>query len=159
VLPYTRFCNCFLDYCYVLHIVNFAIRHLIPRVLSPTGSISWNPASTKLNVCERLSDYLWKVGGLFPNTLYNVSGFSRPSIKTGHHHINEKLLSMAKNSKQTKKHLHSHEHVFISSLIFKDIIHIASLNRSILLLPTNIDPHVHASLFHSSLLLLFSIGG
>jgi hypothetical protein len=25
VLPYTRFCNCLLDYGYVLHIVNFAI--------------------------------------------------------------------------------------------------------------------------------------
>jgi hypothetical protein len=39
---------------------------------------------------------LQKVGGLFPNTLYNVSGFSLPSIKTDRHHITEKLLSMAK---------------------------------------------------------------
>jgi hypothetical protein len=29
VLPYTRFCNCLLDYSYVLHIVNFAILYLM----------------------------------------------------------------------------------------------------------------------------------
>jgi hypothetical protein len=34
--------------------------------------------------------------GLFPNTLYNVSGFSLPLIKTDRHHITEKLLSMVK---------------------------------------------------------------
>jgi hypothetical protein len=28
VLPYTRFCNCLLDYGYVLHIVNFAILYV-----------------------------------------------------------------------------------------------------------------------------------
>jgi hypothetical protein len=28
VLPYTQFCNCLLDYDYVLHIVNFAILYL-----------------------------------------------------------------------------------------------------------------------------------
>jgi hypothetical protein len=43
-----------------------------------------------------------KVGGLFPNALYiNVSGFSLPPIITDRHHITEKLLSMAKNSKQS----------------------------------------------------------
>jgi hypothetical protein len=30
VLPYTRFCNCFWDYDYVLHIVNFAISYSNP---------------------------------------------------------------------------------------------------------------------------------
>jgi hypothetical protein len=30
---------------------------------------------------EGLSVYLWKVGGLSPNALYNVSGFSLPPIK------------------------------------------------------------------------------
>jgi hypothetical protein len=44
---------------------------------------------------------LQKVGGLFPNTLYNVSGFSLPPINTDRHHITEKLLSMAKNSNQS----------------------------------------------------------
>jgi hypothetical protein len=44
---------------------------------------------------------LRKVGGLSPNTLHNVSGFSLPPIKTDHHHITEKLLSMAINDKQT----------------------------------------------------------
>jgi hypothetical protein len=39
--------------------------------------------------------------GLFPNTLYNASGFSPPLLKTDFHHITEKLLSMAKNDKQT----------------------------------------------------------
>jgi hypothetical protein len=28
VLPYTRFCNCLLDYDFVLHIVNFAISYI-----------------------------------------------------------------------------------------------------------------------------------
>jgi hypothetical protein len=41
-----------------------------------------------------------KVNDLFPNALYNVSGFSLPPI-TDSHHITEKLLSMAKNSKQS----------------------------------------------------------
>jgi hypothetical protein len=41
---------------------------------------------------------LRKVSGLFPNALCNVSGFSLPPI-TDRHHITEKLLSMAKNSK------------------------------------------------------------
>ena len=50
-----------------------------------------------------LSVYLRKVGGLSPNTLYNVSGFSLPPIKTDRHHITEKLFSMAKNYKQTNK--------------------------------------------------------
>jgi hypothetical protein len=44
-----------------------------------------------------------KVGGLFPNTLYNAFGFSLPPVKTDRHHITEKLLSMAKNDKQTNK--------------------------------------------------------
>jgi hypothetical protein len=33
VLPYTPFCNCLLDYDYVLHIVNFAILYLIHFIL------------------------------------------------------------------------------------------------------------------------------
>jgi cytosine/uracil/thiamine/allantoin permease len=33
------------------------------------------------------------------NTLYNVSGFSLPPIKTDRHHITEKLLSIVKNDK------------------------------------------------------------
>jgi hypothetical protein len=41
------------------------------------------------------------VGGFFPDTLYNVSGFSRLSIEADRHHITEKLLSIVKNSKQT----------------------------------------------------------
>jgi hypothetical protein len=48
---------------------------------------------------------LLKVGGLFPNALYNVSGFSLPPIITDRHHITEKLLSMAKNSKQSINHI------------------------------------------------------
>jgi hypothetical protein len=40
------------------------------------------------------------VGGLFPNALYTVSGFSLPPI-SDRHHITEKLLNMAKNSKQS----------------------------------------------------------
>jgi hypothetical protein len=46
-------------------------------------------------VWESLPVYLLKVSGLFPNTLYNVSGFSLPQIKTDRHHITEKLLSLA----------------------------------------------------------------
>jgi hypothetical protein len=56
---------------------------------------------TVVTVWESLSVYLWKVGGLFPNTLYNVSGFSLPHILTDSHQISEKLMSMAKNYKQT----------------------------------------------------------
>ena len=59
------------------------------------------PRSYDATVWESLSVYLWKVGGLSPNTLYNVSGFSFPPIKTDRHHVTEKLLSMAKNYKQT----------------------------------------------------------
>jgi hypothetical protein len=50
-----------------------------------------------LSVCL----YLRKVGGLFPNELYNVTGFSLSPIKTDRLHITEKLLSMAKNSKRS----------------------------------------------------------
>jgi hypothetical protein len=32
----------------------------------------------------------------------NVSGFSLPLLKTDRHHTSEKLLSMAKNDKQTE---------------------------------------------------------
>jgi hypothetical protein len=46
---------------------------------------------------------LAEVGVLSLNTLYNVSGFSLPPIKTDRHHMTEKMLSMAKNDKQTKK--------------------------------------------------------
>jgi hypothetical protein len=46
---------------------------------------------------------LWKVGGLFSNTLYNISEFSLPPIKTDRHHITEKLWSVAKSDKQTNK--------------------------------------------------------
>jgi hypothetical protein len=46
---------------------------------------------------------LRKVGGLFPNASYNVSGFSLPPTITDRHHITEKMLSMAKNTKQTNK--------------------------------------------------------
>jgi hypothetical protein len=43
--------------------------------------VAWNPARADRNVWEGLSVYLRKVGGLFPNTLCNVSGFSLPQIK------------------------------------------------------------------------------
>jgi hypothetical protein len=57
---------------------------------------------------RNLSIYLQKVDDLSPNTLYNVSGFPLPPIKTYHHHITEKLLSgknlqTKQNKKQTKK--------------------------------------------------------
>jgi hypothetical protein len=38
--------------------------------------------------------------------LYNVSRFSLPPIKTDRLHVTEKLLSMAKNDKQTKRTIH-----------------------------------------------------
>jgi hypothetical protein len=41
-----------------------------------------------------------KVSGLSQNALYNVSKFSLPPIKSDSHHINEKLLGMAKNKKK-----------------------------------------------------------
>jgi hypothetical protein len=34
-LPYTRFCNCLLDYDFVLHIVNFAILYYNNAVDNP----------------------------------------------------------------------------------------------------------------------------
>jgi hypothetical protein len=49
-----------------------------------------------------LSVYLRKVVGLSPYILYDVSGFSLPPIKSDHHHIIEKLLSIAKKW-QTKR--------------------------------------------------------
>jgi hypothetical protein len=35
---------------------------------------------------------LQKVGGLFPNALYNVSGFSLPPIINDRQHITEKIV-------------------------------------------------------------------
>jgi hypothetical protein len=55
----------------------------------------------KSNAIFKQKLHLWKVGGLFPSTLYNVPGFSLPPIKPDHHQITEKCLSMAKNSKQS----------------------------------------------------------
>jgi hypothetical protein len=52
--------------------------------------------SYRCNYVRRLSVYLRKVGGLSSNTLYNVSEFSLPPIKTDRRHITETLLSMVK---------------------------------------------------------------
>jgi hypothetical protein len=50
VLPYTRFCNCFLDYDYVWHIANFAILYYFRVVLNSTDddivSLDWNLSLT-----------------------------------------------------------------------------------------------------------------
>jgi hypothetical protein len=46
-------------------------------------------ANTDVTVWESMSVYLQKVDGLSPNTLYNVSGFSLPLIKTDCHDIVE----------------------------------------------------------------------
>jgi hypothetical protein len=70
--------------------------------LLPAARVGSNPSRTDVTVGESLSVYLWKVGYLFPNTLYNVSGFSLPLTKTDHHDITEKLLSMAINLKKNK---------------------------------------------------------
>jgi hypothetical protein len=52
-------------------------------------------------MCEKVCQFTC---GLSPNTLYiKISGFSLPPIKTDHHRKTEKLLSMAKKSKQTNK--------------------------------------------------------
>jgi hypothetical protein len=94
VLPLTRFCICLLDFDYEC---------LILLGLSRPARVGSNPARTHVTVWEGLSGYLRKVhvGGLSPHTLYNVYGFSLPTIKTDRHHITEKLLSMVKTSKQT----------------------------------------------------------
>jgi hypothetical protein len=70
------------------------------RPLTP-AHVGSNPVRTDVTVWESLSVYLRKVGGLFTSALYNVSGFSLPPIITDCHRIIEKLLSMAKNSKQS----------------------------------------------------------
>jgi hypothetical protein len=72
------------------------------RDLSLPARVDSNPARTDVTVWESLSVYLQKVGGPFPNALHNnVSGFSPPPIITDRRLITEKLLSMAKNSKQS----------------------------------------------------------
>jgi hypothetical protein len=68
---------------------------------------------------------LRKVGGLFPNTLYSVSGFSLPPIKTDCHNITEKVLSMAKNDENTYIvyiHVHTCKFDFSGQFVFKEIL-------------------------------------
>jgi hypothetical protein len=76
--------------------VSLRSRVVIPRGLSPPAHVGSNSVRTDVTMWESLSVYLRKVSGLSPNTLYNVSRFSLPPIKIDRHHINEKLLSMAK---------------------------------------------------------------
>jgi hypothetical protein len=52
---------------------------------------------------------LRKVGGFFPNTLHNVSGFSLPPIKTDHHHITEKSIQEYKGLGCSKTFIHDGE--------------------------------------------------
>jgi hypothetical protein len=60
-------------------------QYLSPPALSPPAPIGSNPDRTDVIVWESLSVYLRKVGCLFPNALYKVSGFSLPPITTRHH--------------------------------------------------------------------------
>jgi hypothetical protein len=86
---------------------------LIPRGLSPPGCVGSNPARTDMNEWESLSVYLREDGGLSPNTLHSVSGFSLPPInlKTDRHHITENFLTMAKNYKQSSLQNHLSKNV------------------------------------------------
>jgi hypothetical protein len=52
-----------------------------------------------------MSLYLRKVNSHSPNTLYNMSGFSPPPIKTDRHHRTEKLLSVVKQVKKSDSKL------------------------------------------------------
>jgi hypothetical protein len=54
---------------------------ILHKISSP-ALVGSNPAQTDVTVWESLSVYLRKVGGLFLNALYNVSGFSLPPIIT-----------------------------------------------------------------------------
>jgi hypothetical protein len=42
VLPYIQFCNCLLDYGYVLHIVNFTILYLTNPIGNTNQKVSVN---------------------------------------------------------------------------------------------------------------------
>jgi hypothetical protein len=87
--------NIDLKWIIMIRVTVLVNHHLLPASVRILLGLIW--------LWESLSVYLRKVGGLSPNTLYNVSGFSLPPIKTDRHHITERLLSMAKNDKQTNK--------------------------------------------------------
>jgi hypothetical protein len=54
-LPYTRICNCLLDYGYVLHIVNFAILYrFYVLTCAAFHNLTWSPITCKMS---RTSEY------------------------------------------------------------------------------------------------------
>jgi hypothetical protein len=63
------------------------------------------PASVRilLGLCEKVCQFTCGRSVDSPKIhLYDVTGFSLPPLKIDRHHIIEKLLSMAKNDKQTQ---------------------------------------------------------
>jgi hypothetical protein len=83
-----------------IKIVNVLVLHLIPRDLSHPARVGSNSARIDVTVWEGLSVYLRNVGGLFPNTLNNVSGLSLLPIKHWPSSYNWKIVEYGKNSKQ-----------------------------------------------------------
>jgi hypothetical protein len=59
-------------------------------------------------LCEKVCQFTCERSVVSPHIhciMYNVSRFSLPLINTDRHHITEKLLSMAKNIKQTNRYM------------------------------------------------------
>jgi hypothetical protein len=85
-LPRFRNIICRTRSCSILNIFT-TLQQLVCKIplwkglhFSLPARVGSNPARTDVTVWESLSVYLRKVGGLFPNALYNVSGFSLPPI-------------------------------------------------------------------------------